>query len=84
MSRIANNPISIPTGVEIKIEPGKVVAKGPKGEHYLNLHSDINLQHKDDILQVEETKEGSWAINRLRHVYKNANSSTTCMMKSRE
>ncbi|MBL10388.1 MAG: 50S ribosomal protein L6 [Acidiferrobacteraceae bacterium] len=62
MSRIANNPISIPTGVEIKIEPGKVVAKGPKGEHYLNLHSDINLQHKDDILQVEETKEGSSAI----------------------
>ena len=62
MSRIAKNPVLIPSGVEIKIEPGKVMAKGPKGEHYLNLHSDIKLHHKGDLLQVEETESGSSAI----------------------
>ena len=32
MSRIGNNPISIPGGVEIKFDNGVVSVKGPKGE----------------------------------------------------
>ncbi len=32
MSRIGNKPIPVPDGVEVKIEPGTVHVKGPKGE----------------------------------------------------
>lgn len=32
MSRIGNNPIAIPTGVEVNFSNGVVTAKGPKGE----------------------------------------------------
>ena len=32
MSRIGKKPITIPNGVEIKIEGDKISVKGPKGE----------------------------------------------------
>ena len=32
MSRIGNNPIALPAGVELKVDNGIVTAKGPKGE----------------------------------------------------
>jgi large subunit ribosomal protein L6 len=32
MSRIGNNPISIPSGVDIKVNDNVVTVKGPKGE----------------------------------------------------
>ena len=32
MSRIGKNPIAVPDGVEVGIEPGLVKVKGPKGE----------------------------------------------------
>jgi large subunit ribosomal protein L6 len=31
MSRIGNNPIAVPAGVEIKVDKGIVTVKGPKG-----------------------------------------------------
>lgn len=38
MSRVAKNPVSIPSGIEIKIDAGKLSVKGPKGrlEHALH------------------------------------------------
>ncbi|MDN6748273.1 MAG: 50S ribosomal protein L6, partial [Brevibacterium sp.] len=32
MSRIGKNPISVPTGVEVKIDGQDVAVKGPKGD----------------------------------------------------
>ncbi len=32
MSRIGNNPIAVPAGVELKVDNGMVTVKGPKGE----------------------------------------------------
>jgi large subunit ribosomal protein L6 len=32
MSRIGNNPIAVPAGVDIKIEDGSITVKGPKGQ----------------------------------------------------
>ena len=31
MSRIGNNPIAIPSGVDIKVDGNMVAVKGPKG-----------------------------------------------------
>ena len=62
MSRVAKDPIPIPSGVEVTIDVGTVTAKGPKGEQYLNLHPDIVLQQNEDFLQIEYHGEGTSAI----------------------
>ena len=38
MSRIANNPINIPTGVDVNIAGNMVTIKGSKGELSHNIH----------------------------------------------
>lgn len=41
MSRIGKKPITIPAGVEVKLDGSKVTVKGPKGELSNTFHSDI-------------------------------------------
>lgn len=44
MSRIGNKPVTIPSSVEVKVEPNNVVTvKGPKGEMTKELNSRINI-----------------------------------------
>ena len=56
MSRIAKTPITIPSGVDVKIDNGSVVAKGPKGEERFVLSSGIELVKNDETLNVQLTK----------------------------
>ena len=45
MSRIGNKPVTIPAGVEIKVEPNNVITvKGPKGEMKKELNSRIDIK----------------------------------------
>lgn len=43
MSRIGNKPITIPAGVEVKIDGCNVAVKGPKGELKNTFHKDITI-----------------------------------------
>ena len=52
MSRIAKNPVSIPSGVSVKIEGGKVTAKGSKGELSLVLNPLVKIAEEDGSLQL--------------------------------
>ena len=52
MSRVANAPIPVPAGVEVKIEGGRFSAKGPKGELGVALAEGVNLVQDDGVLQV--------------------------------
>ena len=52
MSRIANQPVEVPTGVEIKINGQSITAKGAKGEMELNLHPAVKMKHEDATLTV--------------------------------
>ncbi len=52
MSRIGKKPILIPKDVEIKIEDGKVKVKGNKGELYLKVRPEINIEVKEGKLYV--------------------------------
>ena len=53
MSRIGNKPITVPEGVDIKIDGQKVTVKGPKGtlekEFHKNMVLDIELIKKEMI-----------------------------------
>ena len=60
MSRIGNAPISIPQGVEVKVDADVVTVKGKLGELKQNLVPGIGVQVEEGTLQVtkaEETKD---------------------------
>ena len=56
MSRIGNNPIKVPDGVNVNITPEIITVKGRLGE--LNQsYSDISFELKDGILKVNRHSE---------------------------
>ena len=50
MSRIANNPVVLPSGVEVKLEGQQVSVKGAKGSMELTVHADVQVQKEDGRL----------------------------------
>lgn len=52
MSRIANNPIDLPKGVEAKIDNGVVSVKGTNGALQVSLHDLVNVVNEDNQLKV--------------------------------
>lgn len=52
MSRVANAPISIPSGVEVNLNDNLVVVKGKLGELSFNLRSDVNLEIDSSSIKV--------------------------------
>jgi len=52
MSRIGKQPIPVPAGVEVTIEPDVVRVKGPKGELSERVHRDITVAQEDGSLVV--------------------------------
>ena len=47
MSRIAESPIELPSGVAAELAPGDVVVKGPKGSLRLALTGEVNIERTD-------------------------------------
>ncbi|MEJ2305971.1 MAG: 50S ribosomal protein L6 [candidate division WOR-3 bacterium] len=69
MSRVGRQPISIPQGVEIKIEDKKVKVKGKKGELETLIPRDIKVDVKDGeiIVSVEgnlQDRNAFWGLTR--------------------
>lgn len=52
MSRVANNPIELPKGVETTLTDTTVAIKGSKGNLQLELHSLVGVTQDGDVLQV--------------------------------
>jgi large subunit ribosomal protein L6 len=52
MSRIGKQPIPVPDGVEVTIEPDRVMVKGPKGELSERVHRDITVAQEEGTLVV--------------------------------
>lgn len=52
MSRVGKKPISIPKGVEVKIEGSLVTVKGPKGELKRQIHPAVVVNQDGDNLIV--------------------------------
>ena len=59
MSRIGKQPIPVPDGVEITIEPELVKVKGPKGELEERVSRDIGVEQEDgEIVVTRPTDRG--------------------------
>ncbi|HCC03490.1 MAG TPA: 50S ribosomal protein L6 [Clostridiales bacterium] len=52
MSRIGNKPITIPAGVEVKIDGNHISVKGPKGTLERDIKSEMSLKLDGDVLTV--------------------------------
>ena len=66
MSRIGRMPISIPAGVDVKIEAGNLVTvKGPKGTLTQQLHPSMTISQEENVLHV--TRPNDAKENRSLH-----------------
>jgi large subunit ribosomal protein L6 len=52
MSRIGKQPIPVPAGVEIQVEPGLVRVTGPKGELSERVSTAISVERRDGEITV--------------------------------
>lgn len=52
MSRIGKLKIAVPSNVEIKLNDGKLNAKGPKGELSIDVHPAITVSVEDGMISV--------------------------------
>ena len=65
MSRIGNKPITVPAGVEVKLDGSHITVKGPKGTLDKDLHKNINVSVDGNIITV--TRPDDEAFNRSLH-----------------
>ncbi|MFU8816561.1 MAG: 50S ribosomal protein L6 [Pseudomonadales bacterium] len=52
MSRVANNPIPVPSGVEVQFQGQLVNVKGGKGTMEFKVHDEVEVSQQDGALQV--------------------------------
>ena len=52
MSRIAKNPVTLPSGAEVTIKQDTIVAKGPIGELTMNNHPLVTVEMEDGLLKI--------------------------------
>jgi len=62
MSRIANAPITIPSGVEVTLGSGLIKVKGSKGELELAPHQDVAVAQEDAQIKVSTNAKGQSAV----------------------
>ena len=52
MSRVANNPVALPSGVEIKVDGRDLTVKGSKGALALSLEDGVQVNQDDNVLTI--------------------------------
>ncbi len=51
MSRIANSPVEVPAGVEVKLEAQDISVKGGKGSMALAIHQNVEVKQEENVLK---------------------------------
>ena len=57
MSRVAKNPITVPSGIEINLAAGQVSVKGPLGTLKQMLNKDVAVVREGDVLLCKTTSD---------------------------
>lgn len=65
MSRIGKSPVTIPSGVEVKVDGNVITAKGPKGTLTQEFDSSVGISIEDGI--VTFTRESDAPNHRAMH-----------------
>ncbi len=64
MSRIANSPVSIPSGVDVNIAGSMITIKGNKGELSHDIHPLVKVEQEDNVLKTS-VNNNSMSANAL-------------------
>ncbi len=62
MSRIANAPVELPSGVQVNIADGLVSVKGSNGSLDLQLHELVDIVNEDNQLKLSAKDESKEAV----------------------
>ena len=62
MSRVANNPVELPSGVEVKLEGNDLTVKGSKGSLALSINEGIQVSQDDNVLSFTYGDDDSKAM----------------------
>lgn len=57
MSRIGNSPITVPDGVDVKIDGNKITVKGPKGTLEREIHKNMQVIMEENIITVKRPND---------------------------
>ena len=57
MSRIGKLPITIPAGVDVKIDGSTVTVKGPKGELSRQFHPNIAIEQEGAVINIKRPND---------------------------
>jgi large subunit ribosomal protein L6 len=66
MSRVGKQPVSVPAGVKVKVEGGKIFVEGPKGKLELAYHRALNVE-LDGGKTIKVTRGGEDRLSRSVH-----------------
>ncbi|MGE0624621.1 MAG: 50S ribosomal protein L6 [Pseudomonadales bacterium] len=61
MSRIANNPVKLPSGVEVKVDGQSISVKGGKGSLNMDVHPDVEIRQNEGQLTFKAKKQSKHA-----------------------
>jgi len=62
MSRVASQPVAVPSGVEVKLNGQHLAVKGSKGEMSLDIHDDVCVEHNDNEINIQIEKSKNIAM----------------------
>jgi large subunit ribosomal protein L6 len=60
LSRVGKNPISIPSGVKVKIDQNEVCVSGPKGELRREIHHSLEVSTSKDEITVSRSSDSKF------------------------
>ncbi|MFK7822905.1 MAG: 50S ribosomal protein L6 [Oligoflexales bacterium] len=63
MSRIGKKEISVPSGVEVKVDGLNIAVKGPKGDLARKIHPTMKLELEGSVLKVVPAREDKPEVN---------------------
>lgn len=62
MSRVASQPVVVPSGVDVKLNGQHLAVKGSKGEMSMDIHNDVFVEHNDSEINVRTEKSKNIAM----------------------
>ena len=72
MSRIAKQPVAVPSGVQVTLVGQRVSVKGPKGTMELSVHESVSVEQDGEGFKLS-SKQGSMALaGTMRSLLNNA------------
>ena len=61
MSRVANNPVELPKGVEVSLVGSEISVKGAKGTLAMSVNSNVEIKQGDNVLTFAAVSQDKFA-----------------------